>query len=175
METLETPRLLLRPFREDDLDAYAALCADPEVMRYLGDGRPLDRVGAWRQMAFFLGHWHLRGFGIWAATLKETVALVGRIGLFRPEGWPGLEVGWVLGRPWWGQGLATEGARAALDFAFTRLRAERVLSVIHPDNTRSIRVAERLGECFERRTVLNGIEVLLYGIECGHFRKGTCP
>src|ERR1700746_3806199 len=131
MVTLETDRLLLRPFRREDLAAYARICADPEVMRFLGDGRTLSRADAWRQMAFFLGHWHLRGFGLWAAELKKTGAFIGRIGLHRPEGWPGLEVGWLLGRAWWGQGLATEGGRAALEYAFTRLGADHVVSVIH--------------------------------------------
>jgi RimJ/RimL family protein N-acetyltransferase len=164
MLTLETERLLLRPFREGDLDDYARICADPEVMRHLGDGRPLSRPDAWRQLAFFLGHWQLRGYGLWAAELKEGGAFVGRIGLHNPEGWPGLEVGWLLERACWGRGLATEGGRAALDFAFTRLGAEYVVSVIRPENARSVRVAERLGERFERRAVVNGAEALIYGV-----------
>lgn len=164
MVTLETERLLLRPFRAEDLDAYAALCADPEVMRYIGEGKTLGRAESWRQMAFFLGHWQLRGFGLWAAEHRATGALIGRIGLHRPEGWPGLEVGWLLGRAWWGQGLATEGGRAALEHAFHRLGADHVVSVIQPGNAASIRVAEKLGERLERREVLNGIEVAIYGI-----------
>jgi RimJ/RimL family protein N-acetyltransferase len=164
MITLETPRLRLRAFREEDLDAYARICADPEVMRYIGESRPLSRAETWRQMAFLVGHWQLRGYGLWAAELKETGECVGRIGLFNPEGWPGLEVGWLLGQSWWGRGLATEGGRAVIDFAFSRLGAEYLISVIRPDNTRSIRVAERLGERFERRDVVNGNEVLIYGV-----------
>lgn len=164
MVTLETERLLLRPFREADLDDYARICADAEVMRHIGEGRPLTRAEAWRQMAFFLGHWQLRGYGLWAAELKASGALVGRIGLHNPAGWPGLEVGWLLGRACWGQGLATEGGRAALEYAFTRLGADHVISVIRPDNLRSVRVAERLGERFERRQVVNGAEALIYGV-----------
>ncbi len=164
MVTLETERLLLRPFREADLDDYARICSDPEVMRHMGDGRPVSRPDAWRQMAFFLGHWQLRGYGLWAAELKETGGLVGRIGLHNPEGWPGLEVGWLLERACWGRGLATEGGRAALDYAFTRLGAGHVISVIRPENARSVRVAERLGERFERRAVVNGAEALIYGV-----------
>jgi RimJ/RimL family protein N-acetyltransferase len=140
MVSLQTQRLLLRPFREDDLDEYAYICADAEVMRYIGDGRPLGRADAWRQMAFLLGHWQLRGFGIWAAQSRETGALLGRIGLYRPEGWPGLEVGWLLDRACWGQGLATEGGWVALEYAFTQLGASHVLRVIHPDNAASIRM-----------------------------------
>ena len=164
MVTLETARLRLRPFREDDLDDYARICADAEVMRHLGEGRPLSRADAWRQLAFFLGHWQLRGYGQWAAELKGTGACVGRIGLHNPEGWPGLEVGWLLDRSCWGRGLATEGGRAALDHAFTRLGADHVISVIRPDNARSVRVAQRVGERLERRDTVNGIEVLIYGV-----------
>ncbi len=160
---LETQRLLLRPFREDDLDAYARICADPQIMRYIGAGQPLSRGDAWRAMAFFLGHWQLRGYGMWAAADKETQTLVGRIGLHNPEGWPALEVGWVLDRARWGEGLATEGGRAALEFAFDRLDCPRVSSLIHPANRASIRVAEKLGMTPDRTIELNGIEAMLYG------------
>jgi RimJ/RimL family protein N-acetyltransferase len=161
---LETERLRLRMFREDDLDAYAAICADPEVMRYLGEGKPLTRGEAWRQMAMILGHWRLRGFGLWAVETRATGALLGRIGFFQPEGWPGFELGWMLRRDAWGQGYATEGARRALAHAFTAMGRQRVISLIYPANAASIRVAERLGERPEGRTELFGHEVLIYAI-----------
>ena len=143
---LETKRLRLRAFRNEDLDAYAAMCADPEVMRYLGTGVTLSRDDAWRSMASFLGHWVLRGYGMWALEEKETGTLVGRTGFLNPEGWPGFELGWTLGRTYWGRGFATEAALVALDFAFRDLDQPRVISLIRPGNTPSIRVAERLGE-----------------------------
>ena len=133
MVTLETERLRLRMFREADLDAYAAMSADPEVMRYVGaTGQPLTRPEAWRQMAMFLGHWQLRGYGVWAVEERASGAFVGRIGLFNPDGWPGLECIWALARGAWGQGYATEGARRALDYAFTELDQARVISLIRP-------------------------------------------
>jgi RimJ/RimL family protein N-acetyltransferase len=162
---LETRRLRLRAFREEDLEPYARMCADPEVMRYLGDGRGLDRSEAWRQIALFLGHWRLRGYGLWAAELRETGRFIGRIGLWNPEGWPGLEVGWLVDRSHWGRGLATEGGRAALGWAFETLGAERVLSVIHPENAASIRVAEKLGERLQGTWQVRGIDVVVYGVE----------
>src|SRR5688500_6966706 len=146
MDTLETDRLTLRMFREEDLDAYAAICADPEVMRYLGEGKTLSRAEAWRQMALIIGHWQLRGYGFWAVEERATGALLGRIGFFNPEGWPGFELGWMLRRASWGKGYATEGARRALAHAFTEMGREHVISLIFPANTASIRVAERLGE-----------------------------
>jgi RimJ/RimL family protein N-acetyltransferase len=162
--TLQTERLLLRPFREDDLDAYAVICADPEVMRYLGDGKALGRGEAWRQIALILGHWQLRGYGLWAVEERATGALVGRIGFFQPEGWPGFELGWMLRRASWGQGYATEGAACALTHAFTAMRRDHVISLIRPANAPSIRVAERLGETLEAQTTLFGQDALIYGV-----------
>jgi RimJ/RimL family protein N-acetyltransferase len=165
---LETARLLLRGFEDDDLDPFAAMCADAEVMRYLGSPT-LDRAGAWRKMALHLGHWQLRGYGKWAVVERGTGRLIGRVGLWNPEGWPGLEVGWLLARDSWGRGFATEAAEAALRFAFDRLDAEHVLSVIHPENAASIRVAERLGERYERSLVIGALPVVVYGIaRAGH-------
>lgn len=171
MVTLETDRLRLRMFRETDLDAYAAMSADPEVMRYLGaTGEPLTRLEAWRQMAMFLGHWQLRGYGVWAVEERASGALVGRIGLFNPDGWPGLECIWTLARGAWGKGFATEGARRALAYAFTELGQPRVISLIRPGNAASVRVAERIGERLEGRVNLFGSEALVYGISREHPR-----
>lgn len=140
------------------------MSADPEVVRYMGNGQPATRVQAWRAMATFVGHWSLRGYGLWAVEERATGKFIGRIGLWNPEGWLGLEVGWLLDRAWWGRGLATEGARAALDYAFATLGADHVISVIHPENTRSIRVAEKIGERFEREHDFDGNPALIYGI-----------
>jgi len=145
MITLETERLRLRMFRTADFEAYAAICADPDVMRYLGDGKPLSKADAWRQIAMILGHWSLRGYGLWAVEERATGALVGRIGLFEPEGWPGFELGWMLRRASWGQGYAIEGARRALAHAFTEMGRDHLISLIRPANQPSIRVAEKLG------------------------------
>lgn len=161
---IETQRLLLRMFRESDLDAYAEMCGDAEVMRYINDGQPLSREEAWRHMAMVLGHWQLRGYGLWAVEERESGEMAGRIGCWNPEGWPGLEIGWMLRRCFWGRGYATEGARAALYYAFMELQAAHVISVIHPRNLASIRVAERLGETFERQGKVRGVDVSIYGL-----------
>jgi RimJ/RimL family protein N-acetyltransferase len=165
MVELETDRLILRMFREDDIERYASICADPEVMRYLGDGNTLTRAEAWRQMAMIIGHWQLRGYGIWAVVERKSNDLVGRIGFFNPEGWPGFELGWVLGREYWGKGYASEGARRALEYAFTEMKREQVISLIHPDNGGSVRVSERIGERLEGKTEIFGHEVQVYGID----------
>jgi RimJ/RimL family protein N-acetyltransferase len=164
MVELETERLVLRMWREEDFEAYAGICADQEVMRYLG-GKPFTRLEAWRHMAFLVGHWQLRGYGHWAVEEKASRGLIGRIGFLNPEGWPGFEIGWTLGRGHWGRGYAIEGARRALDYAFTELDQDHVISLIHPDNKGSIRVAERLGEKVEGKTEVLGVELLVYGMD----------
>ena len=163
---LQTERLLLRAFSDADLDAYAAMCADAEVMRYLSvTGALLSREDAWRQMALFAGHWALRGFGMWAVEERESGRFIGRVGLHQPEGWPDRELGWSLARPAWGRGYATEAARAAADYAFRTLRWAHLIHLILPGNDRSIRVAERLGARPAGTDIVRGVAQLVYRLE----------
>jgi RimJ/RimL family protein N-acetyltransferase len=159
---LETERLRLRAFRNSDLDAYAAMCADAEVMRYLGTGVTLNRMDAWRSMAAMLGHWRLLGYGMFAVETKAAGEFLGRVGFLDPPGWPGFELGWVLAREHWGRGYALEAARAARDYAFGRLGREKLISLIRPDNARSIRVADKLGETLAGEVELLGSKALVY-------------
>jgi RimJ/RimL family protein N-acetyltransferase len=165
MVTLASRRLLMRMFRESDLDAYAAMCGDPDVMRYIGDGYPLTRAEAWRNMALVLGHWQLRGFGLWGVEERETGLMAGRVGCWQPEGWPGLEIGWALRREFWGRGYATEAALTVLADAFSRGGHARLISLIHPDNGRSIAVALRLGMHWEKHTEVMGHPAFLYAVD----------
>lgn len=169
--TLETERLVLRWFREDDFEQLCKINSDPDVMRFLGDGKPLTGMESWRQMATFMGHWYFRGYGIWAVEEKSTSNLVGRIGFMNPAGWPGFELGWTLGREYWGKGYATEGAARALEYAFTEMNREHVISLIAPENVASIKVGQRLGEKVEGKTEVFGHEVLIYGIDRDDWRR----
>ena len=121
------------------------MMADPEVTRFLGDGRPLDRADAWRQLALLIGHWDLRGFGLWAVEERASGRFIGRIGCHEPEGWPGFELGYVLAREACGRGLAREGSAAALEFARRELGRDAIISLIRPVNRASIAVAEHFG------------------------------
>jgi len=143
--SVDTPRLRLRAFRLGDLDAYAAMCADDEVMRHIGSGGAVGRDVAWRHLAMFLGSWALVGHGMWALERRDDGALIGRVGYLDPEGWPGCELGWLLARDAWGQGYAFEASRAALDHGRRALGLHDVISLIRPDNVRSIALAGRLG------------------------------
>jgi RimJ/RimL family protein N-acetyltransferase len=161
-DSLETERLLLRQFLEADLDLYSRICADPEVMRYIGEGRTLNREETWRGMAAALGHWVLRGYGLYAVEEKSTGRFVGRIGIINPEGWPGLEVGWLIDRQHWNLGYATEGARAVVKMAYEMLAATHLISLIRPGNEASIRVAEKLGAVRESTITISGGPAHIY-------------
>jgi RimJ/RimL family protein N-acetyltransferase len=164
---LETERLLLRGWRDEDTGAWAELCADDEVMRSLGREGGLTPADAWREMARLAGHWVLKGYGHWALELRATGALVGRAGLYWPPDWPALEVGWTVGRPHWGNGYAGEAARAAMEWARTELGATRLISLIADDNLRSQRVAEKLGMRQEGRAQVGEHDLRMYGISLG--------
>jgi len=166
---LETERLLLRGFRDDDLDGWAEICADSEAMRWVGYPEGLSREGAWREMAYHIGHWALRGFGHWALVDRAAGEFVGRAGLYRPEGWPGLEVGWLVARSRWGRGYAPEAGRAAVRWAREELGAGRLISLIEDRNSASQRVAEKLGMRPGELTRIRdeAVEVRIFGVDLG--------
>lgn len=142
---LETERLRLTALGENHFDAYAAMLADPENTRWVGSGEPLDRINAWRSMAMLIGHWQLRGFGMWAVERRSDGAFLGRVGLMRPEGWPDIELGWMLCREHRHHGYATEAGQAVLEFAWRNLHLPRVISMVREGNEASDHVAQRLG------------------------------
>ena len=168
---LETERLILRWFREEDLADMCRMTADTEVMKFLGDGQPMDEMNTWRQMATFMGHWYFRGFGIWAVEEKATSRVVGRIGFMYPTGWPDFELGWTLARDCWGKGYATEGAQRAMKYAFTEMDRDHLISLIAPDNVASIKVAERLGETVQGETRIIGRDVIIYGLSRDDWKR----
>ncbi len=158
---IETRRLILREWREEDLEPYAEFMADEEMVRYLG-GVTKDRDETWRLIAAFVGHWALRGFGLWAVEDKADGAFVGEVGLWFPEGWPAIEVGWSIMKPHQGKGYATEAARASAQWAFEHLELDSLISVIHPENAASIAVAKKLGESMSHMHTVKGIECCIY-------------
>lgn len=140
---LETPRLLLRVPRLDDLDAWADMMTDEETARFIGGTAP--RSVTWRALMTVIGAWHATGIGMFSVIERSTGRWVGRLGPWQPEGWPGTEVGWAIARDCWGKGYATEGAEAAIDYAFDRLGWHDVIHSIDPANRASQGVATRLG------------------------------
>ena len=169
---LETDRLVLRPWNiEADLEPYAALCADPEVMRYIGDGTTRTHADCAVQLASFERAWSDRGFGLFALDLKSTAELIGFVGLavpeFLPEIMPAVEIGWRLSRANWGHGYATEAARGVLAFGFEQVDLERIVSVHAVGNEPSGNVMRKIGMHLERETThpATGRAVRVYAID----------
>ncbi|MEU5048781.1 GNAT family N-acetyltransferase [Streptomyces sp. NPDC021096] len=156
MTCLRTPRLTLRRWREDDIAPMAAINADPEVMRWIGDGSVCDRRETEDRIAAWEREWEERGVGLFAVEYRSSRRLAGFAGLsvpaFLPEILPAVELGWRLGRPFWGQGLATEAARAVLDFALRDRGLARVVSVHAVGNSAAEGVVRKLGMRRERET-----------------------
>lgn len=160
-DQLETERLILRVHRADDLDEYAALWGDPEVVRYIG-GRPSSRHESWSRLLRQVGHWQLRGFGFWVLRAKAGGRLVGEAGLanFERDMVPPLgdapEAGWVLARWAHGMGYASEAMTAILAWGDQRFRGGHAVCIIDPENAPSLRLAGKLGFCETHRSTFMG-------------------
>ena len=153
---LHTRRLLLRVWQPEDLEPLAAMNADPEVMRYIADGSVHSREQSVATFDRLRRHWAEMGFGLFALRLRETGEFAGWAGLavprFLPEILPAVEIGWRVPRALWGRGLATEAARAVLEFGFVQVGLDRVVSICRVENRASARVMEKLGMRLDRET-----------------------
>ena len=177
MTTLETDRLVLRPPVPEDADALAPMYADREVMRYLGSGRTLTHEQTERSVQRMIEGWEADGFGLFTTVRKEDETIIGRVGLilWNPETWEPtrassegpkeLEVGYTIGRPFWGRGYATEAAAASRDFALERLGAHRLIALIIQGNDASERVALKLGFQYERGIRFGRRDASLFAFE----------
>jgi RimJ/RimL family protein N-acetyltransferase len=177
--SLETDRLLLRAPVRDDAEALAPMYADPEVMRYVGDGRTLSRTDTERSVRRMIERWEADGFGLFTTVRKHDGAVIGRVGLlvWNSETWEPttradgadvpteVEVGYTLGRDYWGQGYATEAAGAVRDYALRELGAERLIALIIHGNSASENVARKLGLEYERDVLLGRREAQLFALE----------
>jgi RimJ/RimL family protein N-acetyltransferase len=140
---LETPRLILRPPRAADLDAWTAMMLDEPTARFIGGVMP--RALCWRQLMTMIGSWHAHGFAMFSVIEKASGRWIGRLGPWQPDGWPGPEIGWAIVRECWGRGYAVEGAIAATNWAFATLGWPHIIHSIAPENRASQRVAQKLG------------------------------
>jgi len=164
MHTIETTRLILRPFAYDDLDALAEINRDPQVIRFIGDGKPQSSEKSATRLNEYLEHERRHAFGFWAAVEKTTREMVGFCGLQFLENSGEVEVGYRLARRVWGMGLATESATASLQYGFTELELDRIVAVIHPENIASQRVVEKLGLSYEKDARFYGLDLKYYAI-----------
>ncbi len=165
---IETERLILRGWRDADVDAYARICADPQVMRYMHPPRALTPAEAAYDALRLQEHWQRQGFGHWVVEERESGRMVGRTGLKRHTDWPldpeNTEAGWLYGRAAWGKGYATEAAREVVRFCLEVLERPEVISIAHPANVGSHRVMEKVGLSFagERHWAERQMDVVWY-------------
>ena len=172
-----TERLVLRPFREEDLEPWAALNTDPEVMKYLG-GQPLSREESDRIASGVNKRYASDGTGFLAIERRTDGAFVGACGLqFTPWYPDDFEIGWRLAREYWGHGYATEAASSWLEYGFGTMELPRVISVTDTPNVRSIGVMRRLGMSFDHEAVLEEDGVLfdatVYSMTAADWRAKT--
>jgi RimJ/RimL family protein N-acetyltransferase len=164
---LETARLILRPFRQEDLDAQALTMGDPEVVRHLG-GTPFSREDTWRRLLCAPGLWNLLGYGYWAVTARDGGHYLGQLGFadFKREMIPAIEglpeMGWIFAPAAQGQGYATEAGLAALAWADDVLQAPEITAIIDAENAPSIRVAEKCGFNENEPATYRGEPILLF-------------
>ena len=168
---IETERLVLRMPRAADAPGLLEAFADPEAMRYIGDGSTADLAGAEEAVDRWLERWDAWGIGMFVVERAEDARVLGRAGFLRwdPRTWeiggPETELGWGLAREHWGSGYATEAALALRDWALGERGLTRLISLIQHGNVRSFRVAEKLGERYERDVEVRGRPTRLYSLE----------
>lgn len=164
MQILETPRLILREFSPDDVDALARVLSDPEAMCFYP--APFDRIGVEDWIARNRRRYAKDGYGLWAMVLKVDGELIGDCGLVVQEvdGTNEVEIAYHVRRDLWNEGFATEAARACRNFGFARLPVDRLISIIRPENLPSVRVAEKNGLSPWKEVVRVGLVHMVYSI-----------
>jgi [ribosomal protein S5]-alanine N-acetyltransferase len=166
MKIAETQRIMLRLFNLNDLDDLAAIFADPQVMHFSISGVK-TKAQTKSTIENILLSYQKHGWGLYAIEQKEDRQLIGYCGLFAQQidGQAEIEVGFRLANAYWGKGLATEATIVTRDDAFARLGITRLISIVDPENVRSIRVAEKIGMQYEKDTVFQSLPVRIYAIE----------
>ena len=159
---IETERLRLRMFTPGDVDAVAPFYADPEVMKWMGGGQPLTREQVAVAIPRRIERFRENGFGLFAVELKESGTLIGHCGIVYLDNTPEVEVGYLLGQPYWGKGYATEAAAAARNFGFNVVGLPRLVGITHPENVASQRVLQKIGLRYEK-------DAFYYNMDCKYF------
>lgn len=144
---IETERIFLRPFCIDDIERFSKICANPNVMRYIGDGRPVSRDIIADKILEWIELYQQQHYGLMALVIKEKNELIGFCGLIHQtvDGENYIELGYRLDEPYWEKGIATEAAVAVRDYAFNELDIPMLISIIHHHNDASKRVAKKVG------------------------------
>jgi ribosomal-protein-alanine N-acetyltransferase len=169
--TITTPRLTLRAFTTDDVDGLYHILSEEGVLRYFPSAEPPPRDRVQRMLLGVLRHWEEHGYGLWAVESRSDGLLLGRCGLqFLPETGE-VEVDFILGKPSWGHGFATEAGQASLRYGFEELGVEGVVGIVHLENTASQRVLEKLGMVLVEQKQYFGMECYRYAIERTAYKR----
>jgi RimJ/RimL family protein N-acetyltransferase len=169
MNEIETARLYLRQFNTGDLDALYPIFNNPEVVKYMKAVLPVSREETERALLSIIEHWKRHGFGRWAVTDKKTRELIGYGGLRSLDGIP--ELVYLLDKPYWGRGLATELARDCLKWGFDDRHFARIVAITRPEHTASRRVMEKVGMTYEKEACYHEIDVVQYCISNQTFQS----
>ncbi len=175
MPEIETVRLRLRHCTFADLDDLLQIRGDAEVMRFIGDRKPQSKERVQELLQEIINHWQKHGFGRWAVIDKANDKFIGLCGLNYLEYIDEIEIGYLLAKPAWGKGFATESAKASLRYAFEELQLEQIVAVAFPENTASRKVMEKLGMKYVKHTQLFEGEVAYYEMWRKDFRPDDSP
>ena len=166
MDAIETDRLYLRQFTPHDLEPLSLITSDPDVVRYIG-GKPLSKAVS-KTLDRIIQHYREHGFGLWAVIYKQDSPLIGYCGLrfFKhPQATtPEIILSYMLAKAYWGRGLATEGAKASLEYGFETLKLERIVAIAHSENLASHRVMEKVGMNYDKEGLFYNINIVYYSI-----------
>jgi RimJ/RimL family protein N-acetyltransferase len=168
---IETERLNLRRFAQDDIDRLAEILGDPVVMRYMPGDEPWPREWAERELRNLIEHWGRHGYGRWAVVDREDDRMIGWCGLaFLPE-LNETEVAYLLDKDYWNRGYATEAARISLRYGFEEAGLDQIIALAFPENAASIRVMEKIGMRYEKMTHVWRLDLVHYEITRDMYRQ----
>lgn len=159
---LETDRMMIREWREEDVDQIAPIYADPQVMQFLGSGKTCTLEQTKKIIVYCNDYYRKNGFGILPVVLKETNSVIGHCGLQYLDKTPEIEIDYALAKDYWGRGLATEAAKAVLADGFNELKLKRIVAVTYPQNLASINVVRKLGMTYEGEAFHFGVKLLKF-------------
>jgi ribosomal-protein-alanine N-acetyltransferase len=175
MPTVQTARLLLRPFTPADRGALAPIYGDPDVMRYMRTGNPTPAERLPVILDYYIRYWQEHPFGLWAVERRDDGALLGQCGLFHLDNTAEVEVAYLLAKDAWGQGFATEAAAATLRYGFETVGLDRIVAVVRPQNIASQRVLEKIGLFYERNARYYELDVRYYGLNRADWEPSLAP
>jgi RimJ/RimL family protein N-acetyltransferase len=175
MHELTTERLTLRPLTLADIEWFAAMRGDADIMRYIGTAGAVPRAIAEERLDRHVTCWNERGLGMFGARLHGNDDPLGWAGLQPLEGTDDIEVGYAFAKPWWGRGFATEAASALVRWGFEELGLERIVAVAYPENEPSRRVMDKLGMHYEGTRLVHGTDSVFYSLTPADFARATSP